>query len=66
MYGSQVPHEGPLGDTAEVLADPDDSVLGDLVEMEAVAERARRAHPWLEISDPAPGSAGRARASTRW
>ncbi len=56
VYGAQVPREGPLGDGAEVLADPDDSVLGDLVEMEAVAERARRAHPWLEISilRPAP------------
>ena len=56
VYGSQAPHEGPLGDDAEVLADPDDSVLGDLVEMEAVVERARRAHPWLEISvlRPAP------------
>jgi nucleoside-diphosphate-sugar epimerase len=56
VYGSQAPHDGPLGDDAEVLANPDDSVLGDLVEMEAVAERARRAHPWLEISilRPAP------------
>jgi nucleoside-diphosphate-sugar epimerase len=56
VYGSQTPHDGPLGDDAEVLADADDSVLGDLVEMEAVVERARRAHPWLEISvlRPAP------------
>ena len=56
VYGSQTPHDGPLGDDAEVLADPDDSVLGDLVEIEAVVERARRAHPWLEISvlRPAP------------
>ncbi|MDX6201483.1 MAG: hypothetical protein QOJ83_983 [Frankiales bacterium] len=56
VYGSQVPHDGPLADDAEVLADPDESVLGDLVEMEAVAQRARRAHPWLEISilRPAP------------
>ena len=56
VYGSQAPHAGPLGDDAAVLADPDDSVLGDLVEMEAVVDRARRAHPWLEISvlRPAP------------
>jgi len=56
VYGSQTPHDGPFGDDAEVLADPDDSVLGDLVEIEAVVERARRAHPWLEISvlRPAP------------
>jgi nucleoside-diphosphate-sugar epimerase len=56
VYGSQAPHDGPLGDDAEVLADTDDSVLGDLVEMETVVERARRAHPWLEISvlRPAP------------
>ena len=56
VYGSQTPHDGPLGDDAEVLADADDSVLGDLVEIEAVVERARRAHPWLEISvlRPAP------------
>jgi molybdopterin synthase catalytic subunit/nucleoside-diphosphate-sugar epimerase len=56
VYGSQVPHDGPLGDEAEVLADPDDSVLGDMVEIEAVAQRARRAHPWLEITilRPAP------------
>ncbi len=56
VYGSQAPHDGPLGDDAEVLADSDDSVLGDLVEIEAVVERARRAHPWLEITvlRPAP------------
>ncbi|MDX6244272.1 MAG: hypothetical protein QOE76_1995 [Frankiales bacterium] len=56
VYGSQAPHDGPLGDDAEVLADADESVLGDLVEMETVAGRARRAHPWLEISvlRPAP------------
>jgi nucleoside-diphosphate-sugar epimerase len=56
VYGSQVPHDGPLSDSADVLADPDESVLGDLVEMEAVVERARRAHPWLEICvlRPAP------------
>ena len=56
VYGSQAPHDGPLGDDGEVLADPDESVLGDLVEIEGVVERARRAHPWLEITvlRPAP------------
>lgn len=56
VYGAEAAPEGPLGDAAEVLADPDESVLGDLVEMEAVAARARRAHPWLEISILRPAS----------
>ena len=50
VYGARDDNPVPLPDDAPVRADPDDSVLGDLVEIERLAERARRVHPWLEVS----------------
>lgn len=39
----------PLDDDAERRAEPDDGVVGDLLEVERVVERARRTHPGLRL-----------------
>lgn len=56
VYGVTAGHPLPVGDGAGVQAGAVDSLLGDLVEVEALVRRARRAHPWLELTvlRPAP------------
>ncbi|MFL6138559.1 MAG: NAD-dependent epimerase/dehydratase family protein [Frankiaceae bacterium] len=49
-YGARPDNPVPLRDDAPVQAEPDDSLLGDLVEIERLARRARRVHPWLEVT----------------
>lgn len=50
VYGAQPHNPVPLPDDAPVGAPPDDSLLGDWVEIERLARRAARVHPWLEVA----------------
>jgi nucleoside-diphosphate-sugar epimerase len=50
VYGSSPDGATPLDDDAPVQAELDDSLIGDFVEMERLARRARRVHPWLEVT----------------
>jgi nucleoside-diphosphate-sugar epimerase len=50
VYGAQAGNPVPLPEDAPARATPDGSVLGDLVEIERLAEQAPRSHPGLAVT----------------
>lgn len=56
VYGARPDNPVPLPETAPLRADPDGSVAGDLVEIEDLARRARRAHPGMGITVARPAA----------
>jgi nucleoside-diphosphate-sugar epimerase len=50
VYGAQPDNPVPLPEDAPARATPDGSVLGDLVEIERLAEQAPRTHPGLAVT----------------
>ncbi|MDQ1701429.1 MAG: hypothetical protein QOF57_681 [Frankiaceae bacterium] len=49
VYGARDDNPVPLGESAALRANPDDSLIGDWVEIERSVRRAESAHPWLQI-----------------
>ncbi len=56
VYGARPENPVPLPETAPLSADSDDSVVGDLLEIEHLAERSPRAHLGLEIAVARPAA----------
>ncbi len=56
VYGARPDNPIPLPESAPLRADPDDSVVGDLLEIEHLAERSPRAHPGLEVTVVRPAA----------
>ncbi|MGP3970318.1 SDR family oxidoreductase [Streptomyces sp. 6N223] len=50
VYGALPDNDVPLAEDAELRATPDASCVGDLLEIERLAERAPRAHPGLNVT----------------
>ncbi|MFI7617870.1 NAD-dependent epimerase/dehydratase family protein [Nonomuraea terrae] len=50
VYGAAPDNEVPLPEDAPVAAEPDTGVVGDFLEIEAVARRSLRSHPGLEVT----------------
>ena len=49
VYGAREDNPVPLEESAVLRANPDDSLIGDWVEIERSVRRAERSHPWLQI-----------------
>ena len=49
VYGAAADNPVPLAEDAPLRAVPDGGLVGDLLEIEALAERARRVHPGLAV-----------------
>ena len=56
VYGARPDNPVPLAETAALRADPDGSVVGDLLEIENLAERSPRAHPGMAITVVRPAA----------
>ncbi|MBO0824569.1 MAG: NAD-dependent epimerase/dehydratase family protein [Actinobacteria bacterium] len=56
VYGARSDNLVPLPEDAPLSADADDSVVGDLLEIEHLAERARHAHLGLQVSVARPAA----------
>ena len=56
VYGARPDNPVPLPEDAPLSADSDDSVAGDLLEIEHLAERAPRAHQGLQVSVARPAA----------
>ncbi|WP_433699946.1 NAD-dependent epimerase/dehydratase family protein [Nocardiopsis sp. CA-288880] len=56
VYGAAADNPVPLPENATRVSDNSDGLMGDFAEIEALAERARRAHPSLAVTvvRPAP------------
>jgi nucleoside-diphosphate-sugar epimerase len=50
VYGARPDNPVPLDEDAPLLAAPDDSVAGDLLEVEELVARARELHPGLTVT----------------
>jgi nucleoside-diphosphate-sugar epimerase len=50
VYGAQSDNAVPLPEDSPLLAAPDSALLGDLLEMERLAEQAPRTHPGLAVT----------------
>ena len=50
VYGASPENPVPLDEEAELLAPVDDSVAGDLLEVEELVRRARNVHPGVDIA----------------
>ncbi|MBB6344830.1 nucleoside-diphosphate-sugar epimerase [Nonomuraea muscovyensis] len=50
VYGAAPENEVPLAEGAPVAAEPDTGVVGDHLEIEALARRSLRSHPGLEVT----------------
>lgn len=50
VYGARQENAVPLDEDAPLLAPTDDSVVGDLLEVEALVQRARDLHPGLTLT----------------
>ncbi|MFI7444185.1 NAD-dependent epimerase/dehydratase family protein [Nonomuraea indica] len=50
VYGAAAENEVPLPEDAPVAAEPDTGVVGDHLEIEALARRSLRSHPGLEVT----------------
>ena len=59
VYGARPDNPVPLPEDAPLGADPDGSVVGDLLEIEHLAQRSPRAHPGMAVTVVRPGGAGR-------
>ncbi|MCU1677390.1 MAG: Nucleoside-diphosphate-sugar epimerase-like protein [Frankiales bacterium] len=49
VYGARDDNPVPLDESAGLRANPDDSLIGDWVEIERSIRRSERSHPWLQI-----------------
>ena len=56
VYGARPENPVPLPEDAHLSAESDDSVVGDLLEIEHLAERSPRAHLGLEIAVARPAA----------
>ncbi len=56
VYGARPDNQVPLPEEAPLSADSDDSVVGDLLEIEHLAERVPRAHQGLQVSVARPAA----------
>ncbi len=56
VYGARAENQVPLPEDAPLSADSDGSVVGDLLEIEHLAERSPRAHLGLEITVVRPAA----------
>lgn len=56
VYGAREDNAIPLLEEDALRANPDDSLVGDWVEIERSVRRAERAHPWLQIVTLRPAS----------
>lgn len=56
VYGARPENPVPLPEDSPVSADSDDSVVGDLLEIEELAERSVRTHPGLALSVARPAA----------
>ena len=56
VYGARPENPVPLPEDARLSAESDDSVVGDLLEIEHLAERSPRAHPGLEVAVARPAA----------
>ncbi|NYI06272.1 NAD-dependent epimerase/dehydratase family protein [Allostreptomyces psammosilenae] len=50
VYGAHPDNPVPLSEDAPLAAVPDESIVGDLLEMERLARRAPKAHPGLSVT----------------
>ena len=56
VYGARPDNPVPLPEDAPLSADSDDSVVGDLLDIEHLAERSARAHLGLQVSVARPAA----------
>jgi nucleoside-diphosphate-sugar epimerase len=56
VYGARADNPVPLPESAPLRADPDDSVAGDLLEIEHLARRTPRVHPGLSVTVVRPAA----------
>ena len=56
VYGASSDNPVPLPETAPLQADPDTSIAGDLLEIEHLARRARRAYPSMQVTVVRPAA----------
>jgi nucleoside-diphosphate-sugar epimerase len=56
VYGARPDNPVPLPEDAPLSADSDDSVVGDLLEIEHLAERVPRAHQGLQVTVARPAA----------
>ena len=56
VYGARPENPVPLPEDARLSAESDDSVVGDLLEIEHLAERSPRAHLGLEVAVARPAA----------
>ena len=59
VYGARPDNPVPLAETAPLGADPDGSVVGDMLEIEQLAQRSARTHLGMAITVVPAGRAGR-------
>ncbi len=56
VYGAAADAPVPVAEGADLVSAPDDGVVGDMLEVEAVAARATTAHPGLLVSSVRPAA----------
>lgn len=56
VYGARPDNPVPLAENAPLRADPDGSVVGDLLEIEDLARRSLRAHPGVAVTVVRPAA----------
>lgn len=56
VYGAHADNPVPLPDDAPLRAEPDDGLVGDLLEVERVVARTPRVHPGLRVTVVRPAS----------
>ena len=56
VYGAHPDNPVPLAETAPLDADPDGSVVGDLMEIEQLAERSPRSYPGMAVTVVRPAA----------
>lgn len=56
VYGARPGGPVPVPENADLAADPDDGLVGDLLEVEDVAARAVRTHPGLRVTVVRPAA----------
>ncbi len=50
VYGARSDNPVPLPEDAPLRAEPDDGLVGDLLEVERIAQRSPRVHPGLQVT----------------
>jgi len=56
VYGARPENPVPLPEDAPLRAEPDASIAGDLLEIERLARRSRRAHPGMDVTVARPAA----------